>query len=194
MWFNKAYWSDKYVKNYVNWDIGYAAPPICEYIDQLTDKSLKILIPGSGNSHEAEYLFKKGFENIYILEFVEAAVQNFLERVPEFPKSNIFLQNFFEHEGQYDLIIEQTFFCSLVPNQRTDYIDKIHQLLRKNGKLVGLLFDIDFNSPKPPFGGDKAIYTELFNEKFQIATLETAFNSIKPRRNNELFIKALVIK
>ena len=194
MWFNKAYWSDKYIKNSANWDIGYAAPPICEYIDQLTDKTLKILIPGSGNSYEAEYLYNKGLENIYILEFVEEAVQNFLVRVPKFPKSNIISQDFFEHEGQYDLIIEQTFFCSLIHDQRTDYVDKMHQLLRKNGKLVGLLFDIDFNSTKPPFGGEKAIYTELFKEKFQIATLETAFNSIKPRRNNEFFIKALVRK
>lgn len=33
--------------------------PLKVYFDQLTNKDLKILIPGGGNSHEAEYLLKK---------------------------------------------------------------------------------------------------------------------------------------
>lgn len=194
MAFKQAYWEEKYKHNYTNWDIGYAAPSICAYIDQLTDKSLKILIPGAGNAYEAEYLHKKGFKNVYVLEFIEDAMNNFLKRVPTFPTSNIILSDFFKHKGKYDLIIEQTFFCSLAPTQREKYVEKVSQLLPNNGKLVGLLFDVDFNSNRPPFGGDKTIYTELFQKKFNIVTMETAYNSIKPRKNNELFIKFLVKK
>ena len=59
MKFDKKYWQDKYINQHTGWDIGYISTPIKEYIDQLSDKSLKILIPGAGNAHEAAYLYKK---------------------------------------------------------------------------------------------------------------------------------------
>lgn len=194
MTFEKNYWKNKYINRHIGWDIGYVSTPIKEYIDQLTNKTIKILIPGAGNAYEAEYLFKKGFKNVFILEFIDEPIQNFIARVPNFPKSNIIRDDFFKHKGQYDLIIEQTFFSSLNPNQRTAYIDKTHELLKEKGKLVGLLFAIDFNSENPPFGGNKQEYEALFKENFIINKLETAYNSIKPRANNELFIKAIVKK
>lgn len=194
MAFDKDYWKNKYVNKLVGWDVGYISTPIKEYIDQLTDKRLKILVPGAGNAYEAEYLFKKGFTNVWVLEFVEEAIKNFLMRVPNFPKTNIINDDFFKHRGQYDLILEQTFFSSFHPDQREAYIYKTHELLSNNGKLVGLLFNIDFNSELPPFGGNKAMYERLFKELFEINTLEIAHNSIKPRANNELFIKATVKK
>jgi hypothetical protein len=40
----------------------------------------------------------------------------------------------------------------------------------------------------PPFGGSKEDYTELFANKFDLKVMEWAYNSIKPRRNSELFI------
>lgn len=192
MKFDKRYWQDKYNNQQTGWDIGYISTPIKEYIDQLSDKSLHILIPGAGNAYEAAYLYKKGFANVYVLDITHEPIQNFQNRIPDFPETQIIHQDFFEHHGQYDLIIEQTFFCSLHPKQRKDYVNKISQLLKTNGKLVGLLFDIDFNSPNPPFGGNMQLYKDLFAEKFEINILETAYNSIKPRANNELFIRALL--
>ena len=43
--------------------------PIKEYIDQLSDKSMRILIPGCGYGHEAVYLIQKGFSNVHVLDF-----------------------------------------------------------------------------------------------------------------------------
>ena len=54
----KEYWEEKYAKNSTGWNIGYISTPIKEYIDQLQNKSIKILIPGAGNSYEAEYLWE----------------------------------------------------------------------------------------------------------------------------------------
>ncbi len=98
------------------------------------------------------------------------------------------------HQGQYDLIIEQTFFSSLKPEARIEYCNKVFDLLKKNGKLVGLLFELDFGHDFPPFGGTKNEYQKLFSNKFKIEILETAYNSIKPRSNNELFVKMMVKK
>ena len=55
---DRSYWENRYVDATAVWDIGYVSPPLKEYFDQLTDKQLKILIPGGGNGYEAEYLFQ----------------------------------------------------------------------------------------------------------------------------------------
>lgn len=189
MKFNQQFWDEKYQKGLTGWDIGSVSTPIKEYIDQLKDKSLKILIPGGGNSYEAEYLFNKGFSNVYVMDISKEPLKNIKSRIPDFPSSHLLHQNFFTAEGQYDLIFEQTFFCAISPSKRTDYVNKMHELLKPNGYLVGLLFQIPLNDDHPPFGGNKTEYQNLFKEKFDFEIMETAYNSIPPRAGNELFIK-----
>ncbi len=188
MRFDQYFWKKQYKDNKTGWDIGYISTPIKEYIDQLEDKDIKILVPGAGNAYEVEYLHQQGFYQVYLLDYVQDPIDAFLKNTPDFPKEHIINTDFFLHKGQYDLIIEQTFFSSLNPNKRQDYINQMHHLLSPKGKLVGLLFQIEFNNNFPPFGGNKEVYYSLFNEKFEIKKLETAYNSIKPRANNELFI------
>lgn len=183
----KEYWDTQYKQGKTGWNIGVASPPLTEYIDQLTDKTLKILIPGAGNAYEAEYLYHSGFKNVYLLDIAIQPLQNFSQRNPDFPKSQILHENFFDHQNSYDLIVEQTFFSALPPTLREDYSEKMFNLLKINGKLIGVLFQIDFGNPFPPFGGSAPEYIALFSNKFHIRTLETATNSIKPRLGNELF-------
>jgi methyl halide transferase len=54
---DKDFWNNKYIENNTGWDLENVSPPIAAYFDQVENKALKILIPGAGNSHEAEYLF-----------------------------------------------------------------------------------------------------------------------------------------
>ena len=171
----------------MGWDIGYVSTPIKEYINQLTDKNLKILIPGGGNSYEAGYLFKKGFKNVFVLDISSIPLMNLAKRIPSFPKKNLLHYDFFELENTFDLILEQTFFCALEPSLRKEYVKKMYKLLKPNGKLVGLLFKIPLNTDKPPFGGNKLEYLFLFKEKFKIESMEVAYNSIPQRAGNELF-------
>ena len=87
----------------------------------------------------------------------------------------------------FDLVIEQTFFCALNPELRSNYVSKMETLLNPNGKIAGLLFDFPLTEAGPPFGGSENEYLKLFSEKFNIKTLEKAYNSIKPRKDTELF-------
>ena len=185
---SKEYWQKQYETGKTGWNIGYISPPIKTYIDQLADKNLNILIPGAGNAYEAEYLFEKGFHNVFVLDIAEFPLDNFAEKFPKFPENQILKEDFFKHTGTYDLIIEQTFFSALPIEKRYLYVEKVFELLKPGGKLVGLLFDRDFNGDFPPFGGSKEIYQNLFSGKFHLKVLEKAYNSIKPRHNNELFI------
>ncbi len=183
----EAFWNHKYLSGETGWDIGHVSTPIKEYIDQLSYKDLKILIPGGGNSYEAEYLFENGFNNVFVVDISSIPLKNLTERIPSFPKENLLHADFFELEDTFDLILEQTFFCALEPSLREGYVNKMHKLLKPDGKLVGLLFNIPLNDDKPPFGGNKDEYENLFSEKFKIEKMETAYNSIPPRAGNELF-------
>ena len=184
---NKLFWEERYKSNDIGWDIGDISTPIESYINQLENFDLKILIPGAGNSFEAEYLWKKGFKNTYILDIAEMPLNNFKRRVPEFPENQIIHSDFFNLNDTFDLIIEQTFFCALNPELREDYIKQMNKLLVKNGKLIGLLFDFELTEDGPPFGGSKSEYINRFSKYFSIKTLEPSDNSIKPRENRELF-------
>lgn len=185
---DKDYWNNRYINNETGWDIGYVSTPLKIYFDQLKDKNQKILIPGCGNAYEAEYLFKQGFKNVFIVDIAPESVKAFKKRVSEFPESQIILADFFELNQTWDLIIEQTFFCALNPAMREKYVQKMHELLAPNGKLVGLLFNCELNTEHPPFGGFKEEYEKLFSSYFIIKTMETCYNSIEPRKERELFI------
>ena len=138
---DKQFWTDKYKSNNIGWDIGYISTPLKEYIDQISDKSLKILIPGAGNSYEIEYLWKLGFKNCYALDISEEPLQNIKKRCPDFPNEHLLCNDFFKvNDSEFDLIIEQTFFCALNPNLRKQYVEQMYRLLKKGGKLSGVLF------------------------------------------------------
>ncbi len=183
----ETFWNHRYLSGETGWDIGYVSMPIKEYIDQLSDKNLKILIPGGGNSYEAEYLFNNDFNNVFVIDISSIPLKNLAERVPSFPQKNLLHRNFFELKDTFDLIFEQTFFCALEPSLREDYVNKMYELLKPGGKLVGLLFNIPLNTDKPPYGGNRVEYISLFSEKFKIEKIETAYNSIPSRAGNELF-------
>lgn len=183
-----TFWDNRYQSNDIGWDIGYISTPLKEYFDQLTDKNARILIPGGGNSYEAEYLHQKGFDNIFVVDFSKTALSNLKERVPDFPSDHLIQNDFFKLEGSYDLIVEQTFFSALNPTLRSNYAKKMNELLSEKGKLIGLLFDAPLYKDHPPFGGNKKEYTKYFESLFNFVVFDSCYNSIDSRMNRELFI------
>jgi SAM-dependent methyltransferase len=182
------YWDDRYLNDDAAWDIGSVSPPLKAYIDQLGNKDLKILIPGAGNAYEAEYLHQQGFGHVYVLDIANVIFDNIRERVPSFPGNHLIQEDFFAHHGQYDLILEQTFFCALDPMFRKSYVSQMQTILKPGGKLVGVLFNDPLNADKPPFGGNTEEYEPLFFPAFRERVFETCYNSIKPRAGRELFM------
>lgn len=185
---NKDYWDAQYQSNTIGWDLGQVSPPLKRYINTLTNKNCKILIPGAGNAYEANYLVSKGFQNITIIDIAPTVVESLQNTYSNTPQVSIILGDFFDHKGNYDLIIEQTFFCALAPFLRQRYVWKMHQLLAPKGKLAGLLFNRTFEK-SPPFGGSKEEYQLLFKEAFNEVQMEVCADSIAPRLGSELFFE-----
>jgi len=186
MLLNKEYWEKRYKSATTNWDIGEISTPLKAYIDQLKDKNSRILIPGAGNAYELDYLIENGFQNVFVLDYAKHPLDAIIKRNKSL-KKHLIHDNFFNHTGTYDLIIEQTFFCALQPSLRPKYVDKMYDLLSKKGKIYGLLFNFPLTKEGPPFGGSQEEYINLFSNTFSIKTLDNAYNSIKPRVNKELF-------
>jgi SAM-dependent methyltransferase len=185
---DQTYWNTRWKKKETGWDIGIAAPAITEYMLQYTNKDAAILIPGCGNAHEAQFLIENGFKNITLIDIATEAVLRLKKRFEGRGQVRILCEDFFHHKGEYDLIIEQTFFCAIPPNKRKEYAQKTASLLKNKGKIIGLLFDKIFEEKGPPFGGCSCEYKPIFNPFFEIKKLETCYNSITPRKENELFI------
>ncbi|MCF6307909.1 MAG: TPMT family class I SAM-dependent methyltransferase [Flavobacteriaceae bacterium] len=188
---DEFFWDSRYQNQNTGWDLGKISTPLKEYFDQPNNKNLKILIPGGGNSYEAEYLHNKGFTNVYVVDLSKTALENLQKRIPSFPKEHLIHANFFELEETFDLIIEQTFFCALNPELRPQYAIKMNALLQAKGKLVGLFFNVPLFINHPPFGGNKEEYISYFKPYFNLEIIEPCYNSVSERANQELFIKLI---
>ena len=183
------YWNERYLHEHTPWDIGYPSPPILEYFKSIDAKKKRILIPGAGNAHEARWLWDSGYENVSVVDIAPKPLEVLAQSRPKLDSKHLINADFFDLEGQFDIIVEQTFFCALPPDLRSKYMSKMHELLAPGGYLFGLLFSFPLSNEGPPFGGSMEEYRNLFGLKFKIEKLETCYNSIAPRSGNELFIK-----
>ncbi len=184
------YWNNRYLENTTGWDLGEASPPLKVYIDQLKNKSIRILIPGCGNCYEALYLLEKGFSDITVIDIAPALTASLQKKLPSdiYPNLKIITGDFFSLEDQFDLVLEQTFFCALDPSLREAYAKKMHSILKPGGKIAGVLFNREFEGG-PPFGGNEKEYRILFGKYFQLNILAQSYNSIEARIGSEVFIE-----
>lgn len=185
------YWQQRYDLGTDGWDIGAPSTPLKEYIDRLTNKDLRILIPGCGPAWEGQYLHERGFRNVWLMDLTGGPFAGFLQRCPDFQKEHLLIGDFFAHEGQYDRIIEQTFFCAIDPALRDRYVEHMNALLAPGGHLVGVLFDDPAPGKDPggpPFGGSRAEYVTRFTKRFAHVEVEPCYNSIPPRAGREVWI------
>lgn len=181
----QKYWDHRYKEGDTPWDLGCVSPPLKAYFDQLKDKNIKILIPGAGSAYEAIYLRMLGFKQVSVCDISPIAIDRIRRKYPEI---YTICNDFFDLSGKYDLIVEQTFFCALEPRLRGRYFEKMYDLLSPQGKIVGLLFASHFVHPGPPFGGTKEEYEALFQNPFKVEYFDFSYNSIEPRKGNELFL------
>ncbi|MFT4024507.1 MAG: methyltransferase domain-containing protein [Flavihumibacter sp.] len=185
------YWNDRWKRGETGWDLGGVSPPLKHIIDQLTDNDCRILIPGCGNGYEAGYLLDQGFTNITVIDIALLPTEKLKAQYAAFlgKQLTVLHQDFFTLAVEYDLILEQTFFCALDPLLRPAYVQQMKKLLRTGGRLAGVLFNKIFDKAGPPFGGSKAEYLVLFSKDFEILRMESSLHSVAPRAGTELVVE-----
>ncbi len=88
------FWNTHYINDQTNWDLGMVSPAIKIYIDQLTNKNLRILIPGCGNSYEAEYLAEKGFTDIILVDISDVLINRLKQKFINHPNIKLVARRF----------------------------------------------------------------------------------------------------
>lgn len=180
------YWQERWQEGNTPWDMGHAAPALTEYCAQLDRKDLRILIPGAGSGYEVDWLWENGYRNVTALDWSALAIERLAKRLPDLPEKQMVCGDFFALEGEFDLILEQTFLSAIDPQLRNRYAMKLFSLLAPGGTVAGVLFDFPLDGG-PPFGGTEADYRPIFDRLFDIKTMERCHNSIPPRAGRELF-------
>ncbi len=130
-----------------------------------------------------------GFKQVYVCDWAESSFESLREKTDGFPEDHLICGDFFEISDRFEMIIEQTFFCSIQPNRRNEYVKHASQLLEGNGLLTGLFFASQFQRQGPPFGGTEEEYRILFEPFFRVEMMKLSQNSILPRLGNELHFK-----
>lgn len=188
---NAAYWETRWQGQQTGWDIGQASPPLIHYLENVSDRQTRILIPGAGRAYEAIHLHQQGYEQVFVCDWAPSAFDHLRQMAPGFPEDHLLVGDFFELDPKvpFELLLEQTFFCAIDPALRPLYVAKAADLLADHGTLAGVLFAREFPFPGPPFGGTAVEYQQLFAGAFDILTLEVTPYSIAPRLGNELFVE-----
>ena len=186
--YSREDWQDHYDSNDLGWDLGQVAPPFVELWEKGKLPLCKVLVPGCGRGHEVIFLAENGFE-VTGIDFSEGAVTylgNALKK--RNLKGRVLHQDFFSlddtHDGVYDLVIEQTFFCAISPRQRQDYVLKVSRMLKPGGMLVGLFYHTD-KQGGPPYNTTREDIETHFSENFEIQELDKTSLSSEQRKGKE---------
>ena len=186
--YSREDWQDHYDSNDLGWDLGQVAPPFVELWEKGKLSLGKVLLQGCGRGHEVIFLAENGFE-VTGIDFSEGAVTylgNALKK--RNLKGRVLHQDLFSlddtHDGVYDLVIEQTFFCAISPRQRQDYVLKVSRMLKPGGMLVGLFYHTD-KQGGPPYNTTREDIETHFSENFEIQELDKTSLSSEQRKGKE---------
>ena len=186
--YSREDWQGHYESDDLGWDLGKVAPPFIKLWEEKKLPLGKALVPGCGRGHEVIFLAENGFE-VTAIDFSKGAV-TYLERALEERSlsGRVLHQDFFgldnSHDGIYDLVLEQTFFCAIAPRQRQDYVRNVMRILKPGGMLVGLFYHTD-KEGGPPYNTTRADITVNFAKNFKILELDKTTLSAEQRKDKE---------
>ena len=184
-------WQRHYDEGDLGWDLGQVAPPFIKLYESNTIVPGKTLVPGCGRGHEVIYLAENGFE-VTAVDYSSGAVNHLNSTVQEHKlKCKVLHMDFFgidsAHNGIYDLLIEQTFFCAISPERRPSYVSTVARVLKQGGMLAGLFYHTG-EEGGPPFNTTREDILKHFSGSFEIQQLSKSEDSAEQRKNKEWLV------
>ena len=186
------FWEACYESEMDGWDLG-GPTPVFERLASELPKG-KICVIGCGRGYDAVTFAKAGFD-VTAIDFAETAVMSTRERARNANvELRVLLENIFELPeelyGQYDYIMEYTCFCAISPERRFEYDRVVWQLLKTEGKLLGLFLplDKDLEEGGPPWGVKISELHRLFGLHWNLEHEEMPKESIDRRADREILM------
>jgi len=186
------FWEACYESEMDGWDLG-GPTPVFERLASELPKG-KICVIGCGRGYDAVTFAKAGFD-VTAIDFAETAVMSTRERARNANvELRVLRENIFELPeelyGQYDYIMEYTCFCAISPERRFEYDRVVWQLLKTEGKLLGLFLplDKDLEEGGPPWGVKISELHKLFGLHWNLEHEEMPKESINRRADREILM------
>lgn len=155
------------------------------FIRSLSSRA-KVLIPGCGQDHRTVEAFHLAGHQGTAIDFSPVAVKYTRRALPDL-QERIILGDFFSYDfgdAPFDIVYERTFLCSLPPRRWKSYADRVAQLLRPQGRLVGFFFYGEESDP-PPYPLTESKAAEIFRARFDLLTTEPVTDSLSIFAGNE---------
>jgi len=174
------YWNARYLRDSTPWDFGGVPSDLKTFLKK-KGKGQKVLIPGCGSGYEIKAFAEAGYE-VTAIDFAPFAVERARRMAGPGFAERIIQGDFFQYDfpGEtFDVIYERAFVCALTPERRPAYRDRMAQLLKYRGLLIGYYY---YNSPSladgPPFGFAWGSADELFSRYFLLVKDEPVNDSM----------------
>ncbi len=164
------FWDERYASGTTPWDFGGVPSNLSAYMTgPRRPKTGRILVPGCGSAHEVKLFAAAGLD-VTAIDFSPRAVERAREVVGPALAPRVVEADFFTHpfkDGEFDLVYERTFLCSLEPDLREAYRRRIAQLLKPRGLYFGYFFYKKTDpADGPPHGLAWGEGDELFSKHF----------------------------
>ena len=168
------FWNSRYLSGQTPWDFGGVPAGLQEFLRRKVKGSSpnargRVLVPGCGSGYEIKAFAEAGFD-VTGLDLAPAAVERARKIVGPALASNIVAGDFFQYDfgnAAFDVIYERNFLCAIMPDRREAYRDRVAQLLKYRGALLGYFY---YNKPVladgPPFGFAWGTADDLFARYF----------------------------
>jgi len=168
-------WDSRYQHGDTPWDKGLSTPVLKELIKivpQYFQKGTNALVPGCGIGHDVAFLCKAGIDAVG-LDISNTALAQAKETYPNLTDAWIMddLFTMADRNSTFDLIWEHTCYCAIPPERRTEYADRVYDLLKNNAYFAAVFFT-NTGQPAdvgPPFSTTRDEAYANFKRHFQLA-------------------------
>lgn len=179
------FWSQRYASGKAPWKLDRVPARVTTFIRSLPSRS-KVLIPGCGQDHRTVEAFHLAGHQGTAIDFSPVAVEYTRRVLPDL-QERIILGDFFSYDfgdAPFDIVYERTFLCSLPPRRWKSYTDRVAQLLRPHGRLVGFFFYGKESDP-PPYPLTESKAAEILGVRFDLLNTEPVTDSLSIFGGNE---------
>ncbi len=156
----------RYAAGKMPWDFGGVPQSLKVFLERQRGPG-RVLIPGCGSGYEIEAFFAKGWDAIGI-DFSRLAVARARSLLGPLA-GKVYEGDFFACpliEGCFDIIYERTFLCTLLPDLRLRYAQRIAELIVPSGVLCGFFFFGPEDEP-PPYPISQSQLEQLLGSWFE---------------------------
>ncbi len=171
------FWNLRFEAAFTPWDQGGVPQSLRDWALQYVGHGApRVLIPGCGSAHEAQFLAGLGWQ-VLAIDFSPSAVARARKVLGPLAAAVQEADFFVMNETPFDLVYERAFLCALPRRLWPQWAARIAALIKPGGRLMGFFFT-DAGEKGPPFGLHEGELDALMGTHFTLEEKRQPIDSI----------------